>query len=335
MKTLKFAIIGVGRIGKMHAANISQNSKSEIECIYDINYKLANEVANLHKASAVKTVEEAINNERVDAVLICSATPTHTKYILSAAKAGKAIFCEKPIDLDIKKVNDCRKKLQKYKVPIQIGFNRRFDPSHNSAIERKNNGEIGKLEKIIITSRDPKPPPADYIKVSGGMFRDMTIHDFDLASFILKNDTIDKIFAMGEKLFSKDVKNNNDIDTAMIIMKSKSGVLCHINNSRHSSYGYDQRIELFGSKGMLISDNHTVNSVKKFNKSQTNSKELVLNFFIERYENAFKNQLNSFINSVINKQKTLVTFEDGRNAIIIANAAYKSMHTGKSIKIKY
>ena len=242
MKILKFALLGVGRIGKIHAANISLNPKCSIECVYDIDSSAANNIAGLYGCTVALSPEEAISNPNVDIVYICTSTPTHTEYILAAAKAGRAIFCEKPIDLDINRVNKCKKELEKYNVPIHIGFNRRFDPSHLSTNERKNKGEIGKLEQIIITSRDPSGPSAAYLKVSGGMFRDMTIHDFDLICFILQNDPVVEIYATGNRLFSAEAKEANDIDTAMIIMKSKTGVLCHINNSRHASYGYDQRV---------------------------------------------------------------------------------------------
>ena len=274
MKILKFALLGVGRIGKIHAANMALNPKCGIECVFDIDNSAANKIVGLYGGTVALSPEEAISNPNVDIVYICTSTSTHTQYILSAAKAGKAIFCEKPIDLDINKVNECKKELEKYNVPIHIGFNRRFDPSHLSTNERKNKGEIGKLEQIIITSRDPSGPTAAYLKVSGGMFRDMTIHDFDLACFILQNDPIVEIYATGDRLFSAEAKEANDIDTAMIIMKSESGVLCHINNSRHASYGYDQRVELFGNKGMLISDNQTSTSVSKYNDESTTRKIL-------------------------------------------------------------
>jgi myo-inositol 2-dehydrogenase/D-chiro-inositol 1-dehydrogenase len=335
MKILKFALLGVGRIGKMHAANIALNPKCSIECLYDIDSNAANKIADLFGGTVTLSPEEAISNPNVDIVYICTSTSTHTEYILSAAKAGKVIFCEKPIDLDINRVNKCKKELEKYNVPIHIGFNRRFDPSHKSAIEKKDKGEIGTLEQIIITSRDPSGPSAAYLKVSGGMFRDMTIHDFDLACFILQNDPIVEIFATGDRLFSEDAKEANDIDTSMITMKSKSGVLCHINNSRHSSYGYDQRVELFGSKGMIISDNQTPTSVTRFNDESTNSKDPILNFFIERYDVAYKNQLDNFVNCIIDKKTPTVNFEDGRIALIIANAAYESLENKKLVKIDY
>ena len=335
MKILKFALLGVGRIGKIHAANMAINPKCSIECIYDIDSSAANKIANLYGGTVALSPEEAISNPNVDVVYICTSTPTHTEFILSAAKSGKAIFCEKPIDLDIDRVNKCKKELEQYNVPVHIGFNRRFDPSHLSANERKNKGEIGKLEQIIITSRDPSGPSAAYLKVSGGMFRDMTIHDFDLACFILQNDPVVEIYATGDRLFSAEAKEANDIDTAMIIMKSESGVLCHINNSRHASYGYDQRVELFGNKGMLISDNQSSTSVTKYNNESTNSKDPILNFFIERYEVAYKNQLENFANCIINKKPPTVNFENGRIALIIANAAYESLETKKLVKINY
>ena len=167
------------------------------------------------------------------------------------------------------------------------------------------------------------------------MFRDMTIHDFDLISFILNDDPIEEIFAVGERLFSDEVKEANDIDTAMIIMKAKSGVLCHINNSRHAAYGFDQRVELFGNKGMLISDNLTPTSVQKFNSESTKSKDPFLNFFMERYEVAYKNELDRFIDCINSKKSPDVTFEDGRNALIIANAAYESLENKKLVKVNF
>ena len=335
MTILKFALLGVGRIGKIHAANIALNPKCSIECVYDIDSSAANNIAGLYGCTVALSPEEAISNPNVDIVYICTSTPTHTEYILAAAKAGKAIFCEKPIDLDIDRVNNCKKELEKYDAPLHIGFNRRFDPSHLSANEKKNKGEIGTLEQIIITSRDPSGPSAAYLKVSGGMFRDMTIHDFDLACFILQNDPIVEIFATGDRLFSEDAKEANDIDTAMITMKSKSGVLCHINNSRHASYGFDQRVELFGNKGMLISDNLTPTSVQKFNSESTKSKDPALNFFMERYEVAYKNELDRFIDSINRKKSPDVTFDDGRNALIIANAAYESLENKKLVKVNF
>jgi myo-inositol 2-dehydrogenase/D-chiro-inositol 1-dehydrogenase len=252
-----------------------------------------------------------------------------------AAKAGKAIFCEKPIDLDIKKVNKCLNQIKNTKVPIQIGFNRRFDSSHAKAQQARVKKEIGELEMIVITSRDPEPPGIDYLKAAGGFFRDTTIHDFDLARFILGNDPVMQISAFGEALFDKNAKKQKDHDTAMFILKSKKGVLIHINNSRRAVYGYDQRVEVFGSKGMIISNNQTPSSVERYTNKSTSVKDPIHFFFIERYEQAYRDQFNEFVKCVTKKTKPKVTFEDGKNALIIANAAYESYKKGKVVNIKF
>jgi len=327
--------MGAGRIGKMHAKIISSHPNTNLKYVFDVNSKFANEVSKSTKCSKANSPEEAINSKNIDAVLIASATPTHTKFITMAAKAGKAIFCEKPIDLDIKKVNKCLDKIKNTKVPIQIGFNRRFDSSHAKTQQARLKKDIGELEMIVITSRDPEPPGMDYLKAAGGFFRDTTIHDFDLTRFILGDDPVVQISAFGEALFDKNVKKQKDHDTAMFILKSKKGVLIHINNSRRAVYGYDQRVEVFGSKGMIISNNQTPTSVEKFTNKSTNVKDPIHFFFIERYEQAYKDQFNEFIKCLVNKTKPKVTFEDGRNALIIANAAYESYKSGKVVNISF
>ena len=221
------------------------------------------------------------------------------------------------------------------KVPIQIGFNRRFDSSHAKAQQARVKKEIGELEMIVITSRDPEPPGIDYLKAAGGFFRDTTIHDFDLARFILGNDPVVQISAFGEALFDKNSKKQKDHDTAMFILKSKKGVLIHINNSRRAVYGYDQRVEVFGSKGMIISNNQTTTSVERYTSKSTSVKDPVHFFFIERYEQAYKDQFNEFVKCVTKKTKPKVTFEDGKNALIIANAAYEAYKKGKVVNIKF
>ena len=248
---LNFSLMGAGRIGKMHADIISSHPDCNLKYIYDVNKEFANELATKHGAVVTETSEEALEHSDIESVLIASATPTHTEFISKASKAGKAVFCEKPIDLDINKVNECRENIKGTNVPIQIGFNRRFDNSHNKLQQARQNNEIGDLEMIVITSRDPEPPGLDYLKAAGGFFRDTTIHDFDLSSFILGDDPIVQVSAFGSQLISEEVKQVNDHDTAMFILKSKNGVLIHINNSRRAVYGYDQRVEIFGSKGRV------------------------------------------------------------------------------------
>ena len=332
---IKIALMGAGRIGKMHANLIMANSNCSLEFVYDVNTKFAEEISKQTGAKVAKSPEDAINNENTDAVFIASATPTHVSFITMAVNAKKPVFCEKPIDLDINKVDECREFIKDKNIPIQIGFNRRFDNSHSKVKIASNNNEIGKLEMVVISSRDPEPPGIDYLKAAGGFFRDTTIHDFDLSRFILGDDPIEKISAFGEQLISEDAKKVGDHDTAMFIMRSKSGVLIHINNSRRAVYGYDQRVEAFGSKGMIISNNQTQSSVEKYTKDHTFAKDPVQFFFIERYEQAYKSQLEEFLSMITNKSQPKVTFEDGRRALIIANAAYESFNSGKVVDIKF
>ena len=270
---INFSLMGAGRIGKMHAKFIAAHPKAKLKYIYDVNSQFAEEVAKSTGCSIASSPEEAINTDDIDAVLIASATPTHTQFITMAAKAGKAIFCEKPIDLDINKVNECMENIKGTNVPIQIGFNRRFDASHAKAQQARVKKEIGELEMVVITSRDPEPPGIDYLRAAGGFFRDTTIHDFDLTRFILGDDPVVQISAFGDALFDKNSQQVKDLDTAMFILKSKKGVLIHINNSRRAVYGYDQRVEVFGSKGMVISNNQTPTSLERYTNTSTNEKE--------------------------------------------------------------
>ena len=332
---INIALLGAGRIGKMHAEIITAHPESNLQFVYDVNKEFASQVAKQNNAESLNSPEEAINNDKINAILIASATPTHTKFITMGAMAGKAVFCEKPIDLDINKVNECMNEIKGINIPLQIGFNRRFDKSHAKVQQARVNKEIGELEMLIITSRDPEPPGLDYLNAAGGFFRDTTIHDFDLARFILGDDPIIEVSGFGDNLFDENAKKAGDFDTAMFVLKSKAGVMIHINNSRRAVYGYDQRVEAFGSKGMIISNNQTPTSIERYNNAFTSSKEPVLHFFIERYSQAYRDQFNHFIESIKKKQKPSVGFEDGRNALIIANAAYESNRLKKTIEINY
>ena len=332
---INFALMGAGRIGKMHAEIINAHPEANLQFVYDVNKEFASQVAKQNNAESVSSPEEAINNDKINAILIASATPTHTKFITMGVKANKAVFCEKPIDLDINKVNACMKEIKGIDVPLQIGFNRRFDNSHAKVQQARINKEIGELEMLIISSRDPEPPGLDYLNAAGGFFRDTTIHDFDLSRFILGNDPIIEVSAFGDNLFDENAKKAKDFDTAMFVLKSKAGVMIHINNSRRAVYGYDQRVEAFGSKGMIISNNQTQSSVERYSEVSTSSKEPVLHFFIERYAQAYRDQFNHFLESIKNNTKPNVRFEDGRNALIIANAAYESNKEKKTMQVSY
>ena len=332
---INIALFGLGRIGSMHAQNIFLNNKCSLQYVFDIDQALAKKIAKKFNSISIENTRIAYNDKNVDVIFITTPTSTHIKYIMEAVKFKKTIFCEKPLDLNINKINECKKFIKKYNPKIQVGFNRRYDPGHYALKKSIQIGKIGKLEKIIITSRDPAPPSMAYLKVSGGIFRDMTIHDFDLIRFYLGNDEVKEIFATTTNVSDLRIKKINDYELAMCLIKSKKGVICMINNSRHCSYGYDQRVEVFGSKGMVISGNRRDNASEKFLGSKTATKRPLLNFFIDRYEEAYKLQLDDLINFVQKRKNPRASFEEGRKAIIIANAAYKSLKLNKVVKINF
>ena len=332
---INIALFGLGRIGVMHAQNIYLNNNCSLQYVFDIDQVLAKKIAKKFNSISIKNTRIAYTDKNVDVIFITTPTSTHIKYIMEAVKFKKTIFCEKPLDLNIKKINQCKKFIKKYNPKIQVGFNRRYDPGHYALKKSIQIGEIGKLEKIIITSRDPAPPSMAYLKVSGGIFRDMTIHDFDLIRFYLGNDEVKEIFATTTNLSDLRIKKINDYELAMCLIKSERGVICMINNSRHCSYGYDQRVEVFGSKGMVISGNRRDYASEKFLGSKTAIKRPLLNFFIDRYEKAYQLQLNDLVYLVQKRKNPRASFEEGRKAIIIANAAYKSLKLNKVVKINF
>ncbi len=332
---INIALFGLGRIGVMHAQNIYLNNNCSLQYVFDIDQALAKKIAKKFNSISIKNTRIAYTDKKVDVIFITTPTSTHIKYIMEAVKFKKTIFCEKPLDLNIKKINQCKKFIKKYNPKIQVGFNRRYDPGHYALKKSIQIGEIGKLEKIIITSRDPAPPSMAYLKVSGGIFRDMTIHDFDLIRFYLGNDEVKEIFATTTNLSDLRIKKINDYELAMCLIKSEKGVICMINNSRHCSYGYDQRVEVFGSKGMVISGNRRDYASEKFLGSKTAIKRPLLNFFIDRYEKAYQLQLDDLVYLVQKRKNPRASFEEGRKAIIIANAAYKSLKFNKVVKINF
>ena len=329
---INVALFGFGRIGQMHAKNLTKIKEIKLLYVYEKIDQLCNKAKKIYGCKIEKKYNKIFNDKNVDIIFISSSTNTHIKFIEEGVKRKKTIFCEKPLDLDINKINKTLKKIKKNKPKIQLGFNRRYDPGHYSIKKDLDKNKIGRLEKIIITSRDPAPPDIKYLKSSGGIFRDMMIHDFDLCRFYLGKDEINEVHALTSS-FSSFYKKINDHELAVVTMKSKKGVICVINNSRHCSFGYDQRVELFGKNGMLISGNKKENSTELFNSSQTNSQKPFLNFFIERYENAYNLQLKELISLHKNRIKARSTFEDGYVALKLANAAYKSLRLKKTVKV--
>lgn len=326
---LRFAQFGAGRIGAIHAANLASLRDTELLHVVDVNADAARTLATRHGAQ-VSTTAAALADPRVDAVIIASSTDTHAHLAIAAAKAGKAIFCEKPIDLSLRRVDACLAAVKKAKVPMFVGFNRRFDPSFADLHARIARGDIGNVEQVIISSRDPGLPPIAYLKVSGGQFRDMTIHDFDMARWLLGEEPAE-LFAYGSVLVDPAVAKVGDTDSAMIVMKTRSGKLCHINNSRRASYGYDQRLEVHGSKGRLLAGNRVSTTVELATATAVTT-DKPLYFFLERYADAYRAELTAFVEAVVNKTPLPVTAEDGRQAIVLAEAAVKSLKTGKPVK---
>jgi myo-inositol 2-dehydrogenase / D-chiro-inositol 1-dehydrogenase len=330
---LRIAVLGCGRIGQTHAANVARHPRAELVAVYDLNQQVAIAVAKALGVKAAANAAEVFGSDTVDAVLIATATPTHADYIEMAVAARKAVLCEKPIDLNLARVNACAAKIGNTSIPIQLGFNRRYDPGHSSARAAMLAGDIGDLHQVIITSRDPAIPPRAYLEAAGGLFRDMTIHDFDLARFMLGEEPTE-VFAIGGALIDPVLGAElNEVDSAMFILRTASGKQCHINNSRTDVYGYDQRVELMGSNGMLISDNRKPHEMRRYGARSVEASEPYQFFFLERYNEAFMAEIDGFVDCVEKGATPLASFEDGRRALILAEAAYLSMKERRLVQV--
>ena len=327
-----FAVLGCGRIGKMHARNVALHPRARLVTVYDVNRPAAEATAAELGAKVAASVDEALATPGVDAVFIASSTDTHVDLLTRAAKAGKAVLCEKPIDLDIGRVEACWREIGGLNPVVMLGFNRRFDPSFKALRDRLQAGEIGRVEQVVITSRDPGPPPVAYVKVSGGLFRDMTIHDFDMARHLVGD--IVEVQAMGANLVDPAIEDAGDIDAAMVVMRAASGAMVHVNNSRRCAYGYDQRIEAFGEKGMLQAGNRRPTTVEAWNAAATAAKDPVLNFFIERYTEAYLAEIEHFVDCVEKGMKPLAGFAEGREALRLADAAVESLKSGRVVRVE-
>jgi myo-inositol 2-dehydrogenase/D-chiro-inositol 1-dehydrogenase len=329
---LNFALFGAGRIGRMHAENLAQRSDAKLLYVADTKPDAARALAEPLGARQAG-VDEVFSDPKVDAVLIASSTGSHADLSIAAARAGKAIFCEKPVDLTLRKVDLCIREAKKARVPMFVGFNRRFDPSFRSLKKRLDAGAIGKLEQVIITNRDPGLPDLRFLATSGGLFLDFTIHDFDMARWLLGEEPVE-VFAWGAVLVDPRVRTEgNDIDTAMLLLRTASGKMCHINNTRRAAYGYDQRIEVFGAKGMLRAANLTPTSVERFGAEATCADNPWPNFQT-RYAAAYAAELSSFIRSVETRKPVEVGPEDSRQVLVLAEAALKSSRTGRPVRLK-
>ncbi len=320
---------GAGRIGAIHAANIAQSAAS-LAYVVDVNRAAAEALASKHGAR-VADVATALADPRVDAVVIASSTDTHADLIELAAKSGKKIFCEKPVDLSLARVDRCVAAVKSAGVPVLMGFNRRFDPSFAAFKKSIDAGTIGPVEMVQITSRDPSPPPPEYVKVSGGLFRDMMIHDLDMARFLLGEEPVE-IFATASCLVDPLIGALGDVDTAAVTLRTASGQLCQISNSRRAVYGYDQRIEALGPKGMLVAGNRVPTTLVA-STAEGVTADKPLHFFLERYAEAYRLELAHFLDVCAGKAKPLVDIEDGRRALHLAEAANESVKTKRAVAV--
>lgn len=332
-KIVRVGVIGAGRIGKIHAANLATRVQgAEVAAIADVNLQAANELAEkLHVTCVTSDFQQIMNDKNIDAVAICSSTDTHASLMIEAAKAGKHIFCEKPISQNLATIDSAIEAVKKAGVKCQIGFNRRFDPNFKKVRQMVQDGKIGDLHILRIISRDPAPPPASYVKLSGGMFLDMTIHDFDMARYLSGSEVVE-VYAAGGVMVDPAIGEAGDIDTALITLKFANGAIGTIDNSRKAVYGYDQRVEVFGSDGMVAVSNNLPNT-SVYSNADVVVSEKPLYFFLERYMDSFIAEMQDFIDAVINDSATPVTALDGRKPVVIAMAAKKSLDENRPVKL--
>lgn len=328
--TVRFAILGAGRIGQVHARAVTSTPDATLVAIADPVADAAQRVADAYGCD-IRSIDEIAASDDVGAVAICTPTNTHADLIEQFAKAGKAVFCEKPIDLSLERVKTCLKTVEAEDATLMVGFNRRFDPDFMALKKSIDDGRIGDVEMITLTSRDPGPPPYEYIKVSGGIFRDMTIHDFDVARWLL-GEEVETVQAAASVLTDTKIGELGDFDSINVILTTASGKQCTITNSRRATYGYDQRIEVLGSKGSVSAENHREANIE-IADSTGYLRPPLLNFFMSRYVNAYANEIAAFVGAVANGSPTPTTGHDGMMALALADAALKSVAEGSVIKV--
>ena len=329
---VRFALFGAGFIGKIHGANITKHPQAELAYIYDVNTAAAEQLAS-KLGSKVAVSPEEIWASGVDAALIASSTNTHADLLSGAIRANMPTYCEKPIDLDLDRVKDVVQQAHQTDLPILIGFSRRFDTNHRGVREALQNGDLGKLEMVHITSRGPQPPAISYVKVSGGQLRDQTIHFFDMLRWLAGEDPVE-VYATGAALIDPAIGEAGDVDTSMVILKLASGALCHIDCSRRADYGYDERVEVFGSKGLALSERKPRREVILYQGEKVVSDGLHAGWF-ERMEPTFFEALDAFIKAVQGEKAEYPNLLDGLMAQVIAEAAVESLKTNRPVKIRY
>lgn len=331
--TVRFGVLGVGRIGRIHARNLAtQIEDAELVALADPRVDVAREVAaRWHVPHVYADYHEVLRHPQVDAVVIATPTDTHARIIEEAAQAGKHIFCEKPIALDLRAIDRALETVERSGVKLQVGFNRRFDPTFKRVRDLVSQGAVGKPHLLRITSRDPEPPPLAYVKVSGGIFLDMTIHDFDMARYLM-DEEVDEVYAMGAVLVDPRIGQVGDVDTAVVTLRFRSGAMGVIDNSRKAVYGYDQRVEVFGSGGMAAGENRTPDAHVLANE-QGIHRPKPLYFFLERYMDSFIAEMQAFVTALLEDREPPVTGLDGRMAVVLGLAAWKSLQEGRPVRV--
>lgn len=327
----RIGILGCGRIGQVHASSVAASSGAELAVVFDPIEAAARAVGETHGAAWTTDVDEVLNDDSIDAVVVASPTPTHIDLMTRALRNGKAVLCEKPIDLDLTLVDACRADLGELTDRVMLGFNRRFDPSFADVRARVDAGQIGDLEQLTIISRDPSAPPRQYVETSGGLFRDMMIHDFDMARFFLGD--VAEVTALGANLISPEIAEAGDIDGAVVSLRGVNGQLATITNSRRCAYGYDQRVEAFGSLGTLEARNQHPTSVRLSTAAATESAPPIHHFFLDRYTPAYRAELEAFLTCLETGAAPSPSFDDGRAALALADAAAASLRTGQTVRL--
>lgn len=328
--TLRFGLLGAGRIGKVHAKAVTGNPQARLVAVADAMAPAAQAIADQYGCE-VRTIEAILAASDIDAVVICTPTDTHADLIEKFVKAGKAVFCEKPIDLSLDRVKACLKVVREAKGTLMVGFNRRFDPHFMAVRAEIDRGAIGAVEMVTITSRDPGAPPVDYIKRSGGIFRDMTIHDFDMARFLL-GEEITEVSAMASVLVDPAIGVAGDFDSVQVMLRTATGKMALISNSRRATYGYDQRIEVHGAAGQVSAENQRPVSIEVAN-AKGYTRPPLHDFFMTRYTEAYAAEITAFIAAVAAKAPALPSGEDGLLALALAEAALKSVKEGRTVLV--
>ena len=330
---LRIGVLGCGRIGRMHAELLAHRVPSaSLAMVFDPAASLAADVGAQLGVPVAGSVDDLLGSGDVDAVAICTSTDTHVDLLVRAAEANKPIFCEKPISLDLAEVDRALAAVAAAGVPLHVGFNRRYDPAHRSVRDAVAKGELGAVHLVRISSRDPAPPPVAYIAVSGGIFLDMTSHDFDMARFVTGSEVVE-VFAQGAVRITPEIAEHDDVDTAVVQLRHANGCFTVIDNSRQAVYGYDQRVEAFGADGLAASDNVPVHGGFVRKPDGTRSAPLPY-FFIERYEQAYLLQWEAFVDAVVDGRQPEITGEDGRAPLVIGLAAWRSLRENRPIAIK-